>query len=55
MSPMWSACRCDRKTFVVASTGSINEVKFASDPDPRSKKKKSFSGLPTSMSNEPDA
>jgi hypothetical protein len=41
--------------LVVASTGSISEVKFASDPEPRSKKKKSCSRLPTSISSDPDA
>ena len=52
---MWSACRCDRNTFVVASTGSDSAVKFASDPEPRSKKKKSRCRFPTSINSEPDA
>ena len=55
MSPMWSACKCERKTFVVDSTGRSIDEKFASAPEPRSKKKRSFSGLPTSISSEPDA
>jgi hypothetical protein len=55
MSPMWSACRCDKKTFVVDSTGSERAVKFARDPEPRSKKKRSRSGFPTSISSDPDA
>ena len=40
---------------MVASTGSPSAVKFANDPEPRSKKKKSFSGLPTSTNSDPEA
>ena len=54
MSPTWSACRCVRNTFVVAVTGRCRPLKFASDPDPRSKKKKSRSGFPTSISTDAD-
>ena len=53
-SPTWSACRCVRNTFVVAVTGRCRPLKFANDPDPRSKKKKSRSGLPTSISTDAD-
>ena len=54
MSPTWSACRWVRNTFVVAVTGRCRPLKFASDPEPRSKKKKSRSGLPTSISTDAD-
>ncbi len=54
MSPMLSACRWERKTFVVASTGSESAVKFANDPEPRSKKKVPLR-LPTSINSDPDA
>jgi hypothetical protein len=36
---MWSACRWERQTLVVASTGSRSDAKLASAPEPRSKKK----------------
>jgi hypothetical protein len=36
-------------TLVVAVTGRWSPSKFAIDPEPRSKKKKSRCGLPTSM------
>lgn len=39
MSPTWSACRWERKTLVIDSTGSSSDEKLASTPDPRSKKK----------------
>jgi hypothetical protein len=52
---MWSACRWERKTLVVDSTGSRSEEKLAIAPEPRSKKKKSFAGLPTSISSDPEA
>ena len=54
MSPTWSACRWVRNTFVVAVTGRCRPLKFASEPEPRSKKKKSRSGLPTSISTDAD-
>jgi hypothetical protein len=55
MSPTWSACRCVRNTLVAAVTGRCGSLKLASEPDPRSKKQKSRSGLPTSMSTEADS
>ena len=55
MSPTWSACRCVKKTLVVAVTGRCRPLKFATDPEPRSKKKKSRCSLPTSMSTDAEA
>ena len=42
-------------TLVVEVTGRPSPLKFASDPEPRSKKKKSRWSLPTSMSTEAEA
>ena len=55
MSPTWSACRWVRNTFVVAVTGRRSPLKLASAPDPRSKKNRSRSALPTSISTDADA
>jgi hypothetical protein len=37
-SPTWSACRWERNSLVVDSTGSPSAVKFANDREPRSKR-----------------
>ena len=42
-------------TLVVEVTGRRSPSKFASDPEPRSKKKRSRCSLPTSISTEAEA
>ena len=48
MSPVWSACRWVRKTLLSLLTGSFRLAKFAREPLPRSKTRRSRSALPTS-------